>query len=71
LDPRTSIVNSSNHKIYNFHIFADFTRINQFWEHRRQTCGDKIDGVRSDGVDSLVLDVLAIRIRQFEAGSEF
>lgn len=30
-----------------------------------------INGVRFDGVDALVLDVLAILIRQFEAGTEF
>ena len=42
-----------------------------FWEGRWQSGRDEIKGVEADGVDALVLDVLAVLVRQFEAGGEF
>ena len=39
-------------------------------ERRRQSDRDEIDGVGPDGIDALVLDVLAILVRQFGAGSK-
>ena len=33
--------------------------------------GDEIYGVGADGTDILVLDILAILVRQFESGTEF
>ena len=42
-----------------------------FRERWRQSGCDKIDGVGTDGVDTLVLNVLTVLVRQFEEGSEF
>lgn len=41
-----------------------------FGESCCQSGRDEIEGVRTDGVDALGLDVLSVLIRQFEAGSE-
>lgn len=36
-----------------------------------QSGGDEINGVESDGIDALGLDVFSVLVRQFESGSGF
>lgn len=42
-----------------------------FRERWCQSVGNEINGVRSDGVYALVVDVLEVLVSQFESGSEF
>jgi len=38
-----------------------------FWELRRYPCGDKIDRVLPDGVDTFISDILPVFFGQFES----
>jgi len=38
-----------------------------FWELRRYLCGDKIDRVLPDGVDTFISDILPVFFGQFES----